>query len=168
MGREPGPLQSQDTPPRCLLEAREDSRRGRGTWNEKAVPSREAGLGWALPRGGEPRDALHLSRAAVMGHSGTNRPAPCPAGVGLATRTQALGVQQCPRSSPVLGCCTHQSGRSWLRQASGGEGLRLIMPRYSSTGGCGQVRGDGRSLTEPPAWGSSACEMKSHESHTVT
>lgn len=31
-------------------------------------------------------------------------------------------------ASPALGCCAHQSGSSWLLQASGGEGLLLIMP----------------------------------------
>lgn len=38
--------------------------------------------------------------------------------------------------SPALGCWTHQSGRIWLLQASGGDGLLLVIPMYSSTEGC--------------------------------
>lgn len=36
---------------------------------------------------------------------------------------------------PALGCWAHQSGRIWPLQASGGDGLLLAIPMYSSTEG---------------------------------
>lgn len=65
----------------------------------------------------------------------------------LPNTTQAVGCL------PGLGCCTHQSGIGGFLQVSwGGEGLLLMMPRYSSTQeGCGTADTGIREGLMPPA-----------------